>query len=219
MKVNTMQEDITESDEEIIWKSTKLMEATTNLFVYRYTLAFSVGNLVLMVLLTGSIIILQMVLDFVWPFILGWLILTILAVGMHFYVFRNILRRVEPMKYEAPIWGISYIVVFLMGYLVNTLAGLAISPQILWFPLLGLANLIIGVTTERYHYSKQELYAQPILLFSILLLITTPLLFIIPLINPNLPEDNFLAPAIALILASLSTSYSIYLAEKKVVKA
>ncbi len=134
---------------------------------------------------------------------------------MHQYVFRHILKRVKPMKYEGPIWGISYILVFFLGYLVNTVMGTIISPQILWFPLLGLANLIIGVTTERYHYKKQELLTQPILLFSIVLLVATPFLFVV---LPSIPEDNVLTPAVALVLASLSTSYSIYLAEKKVVK-
>ena len=210
-----MVENLTKVDEEIIWKSTQLMEVATNLFNYRYTLAFTLGNLILMVLLTGSIIILQMLVTLIWPLILGWLILTLLAVGMHIYVFRHILKRVEPMKYEGPIWGISYVLVFLLGYPANIFLGTIISPQILWFPLLGLANLIIGVTTERFHYNNQELLAQPILLFSILLLISTPFLFAI---LPLFPEDNYLTPIIALILASLSTSYSIYLAEKKVIK-
>jgi hypothetical protein len=214
-KAKTMQENLTDVDEEIIWKSTQLMEAATNLFNYRYTIAFTLGNLVLMVLLTGSIIILQMVVNLIWPLILGWFFLTLLAVGMHLYVFRHILKRVEAMKYEGPIWGVSYILVFLLGYFGNTFMGTIISPQILWFPLLGLANLIIGVTTERFHYKKQELLAQPILIFSILLLIATPFLFAV---IPNLPDDNYLTPAVALILASLSTSYSIYLAEKKVIK-
>ena len=213
-----MQENKTNLDEEIIWKSTELMEAAINLSVYRYTLAFSLGNLVLIVLLTGSIIILQMVVNFVLPLVLGWFILTLLAVGIHLQVFRHILKRVEPMKYEAQIWGISYILIFFLGYLVNTFVGTIIAPQILWFPLLGIANLIIGVTTERFHYNKQELFAQPILLFSIFLLAATPFLFILLAVMPNLLEDNYFASALALILASLSTSYSIYLAEKKVVK-
>jgi hypothetical protein len=211
-------ENITDLDEEVVWNSTELMEAALNLSIYRYTLAFSLGNLVLMVLFTGSIILLQTIVTSIWPIILGWLILSLLAVGIHLNVFRHILKRVEPMKYEASIWGISYILVFLLGYLLNTFLGSLISPQILWFPLLGMSNLLIGVTTERYHYNKQELFGQPILVFSILLLIATPFLIILLVLIPNLPEDNNLAPALALILASLSTSYSIYLAEKKVVK-
>ncbi len=213
-----MKENLIDLDEEIVWKSTELMEVALNLSIYRYTLAFSLGNLVLMVLLTGSIILLQMVITTIWPLILGWFALTLLAVGIHLKVFHHILKRVEPMKYEAPIWGISYILVFLLGYLVNTFMGTVISPQILWFPLLGLANLIIGVTTERFHYNKQELFSQPVLLFSIFLLIATPFLFIFLAVIPDLPENTYLSPALALILASLSTSYSIFLAEKKVVK-
>jgi hypothetical protein len=213
-----MEKNISNLDEDIIWKSTELMKVAINLSIYRYTLAFSLGNLILMVLLTGSFIILQMAVPSVLPLILGWLFLILLAVGIHLYVFRYILRRVEPMKYESLIWGLSYILVFLLGYFVNTLMGTIISPQILWFPLLGIANFIIGMTTERFHYQKNELFAQPILLFSIFLLISTPFLFTLVTIMPSSLEDNFLTPAFALILVSLSTSYSIYMAEKKVVK-
>ena len=213
-----MQGNLEDMDKEIVWKSTELMEAALNLSTYRYTLAFSMGNLILMVLLTGSIILLQMMITTLWPLILGWLILIALAVGIHLKVFHHILKRVEPMQYEAPIWGISYVLIFFLGYFINTFLGDVFSPQILWFPLLGLANLIIGVTTERFHYKKQELFSQPILLFSIFLLIATPFLFFFLAVTPDLPENNFLTPALALILASLSTSYSIYLAEKKVVK-
>ena len=213
-----MQDNLSNLDEEIIWKSSELMEATVSLFAYRYTLAFSMGNLVLMVLFSGSIILLEMVVTSIEPLIIGWFILVLLAAGMHLYVFRHILKRVEPMKYEGPIWGVSYLLVFLLGYFINILMGTIISPQILWFPLLGIANLIIGLTTERFHYNKQELFAQPILLLGSFLLITTPFLFFLLAVIPNLPEDNFLAPALALIISSLSTSYSIYVAEKKVVK-
>ena len=213
-----MQDNLSNLDEEIIWKSSELMEATVSLFAYRYTLAFSMGNLVLMVLFSGSIILLEMVVTSIEPLIIGWFILVLLAAGMHLYVFRHILKRVEPMKYEGPIWGVSYLLVFLLGYFINILMGTIISPQILWFPLLGIANLIIGLTTERFHYKKQELFAQPILLLGSFLLIATPFLFFLLAVIPNLPEDNFLAPALALIIASLSTSYSIYVAEKKVVK-
>ena len=213
-----MQEELPNLDEEIIWKSAELMEIALNLSIYRYTLAFSVGNLILMVLLTGSIIILQMFVNSVWPLILGWLILILLAVGIHLKVFRHILKQVEPMKYESPIWGISYILTFFLGYFINQIMGSIISPQILWFPLLGIANFIIGVSTERYHYQNQELFAQPILFFSIFLLFASPFLVILVALIPNFQDGNYLASALALFLASVSTSYSIYLAEKKVAK-
>lgn len=121
------------------------------------------------------------------------------------------------MKYENQIWGITYFFIFFVGYMINALMDNIISPQFLWFPLLCLANLIIGVTTEHYHFSKNELFARPILLYSIFLLISTPILVIFAIINPNLLDYNFIT--LALILASINASYSIVQAGKKVVRA
>ena len=47
--MKAVQEELPNLDEEIIWKSAELMEIALNLSIYRYTLAFSLGNLILMV--------------------------------------------------------------------------------------------------------------------------------------------------------------------------
>ncbi|MHA2225788.1 MAG: hypothetical protein ACXAC8_11320 [Candidatus Hodarchaeales archaeon] len=207
-----MEEDLSNLDKDIIWSSTDLMQTAVELSVYRYTLAFSLGNLVLVVLLTGSILILQMIITSTVPFILAWILLIFGALGIHLGVFRHVIRRVDPMKYEYQIWGSTYFLIFFIGYFVNTILNNFISPQILWYPLLGLANLIIGLSIEHFHYSKKELFARPILFYSICLLVTTPLLLI-----PELQQNTFFVSVLALILASLNTSYSIAQAEKKVV--
>ncbi|UCE14263.1 MAG: hypothetical protein JSV04_03575 [Candidatus Heimdallarchaeota archaeon] len=123
------------------------------------------------------------------------------------------------MKYKNQIWGMTYFFIFFVGYMINAIMDNIISPQFLWFPLLGLANLIIGLTTEHYHFSKNELFARAILLYSIFLLISTPFLIIFTIIDPNLLNYNFIALALALVLASINASYSIVQAEKKVVRA
>lgn len=214
-----MKEDSPNFDEDVVWRSTDLMQAAVDLSAYRYTLAFSMGNLIIVVLLAGSIMLLQEIITPMVPFIIGWFFLVLAAIGIHLYVFRHVLRQVEPMKYENQIWGITYFFIFFVGYMINAFMDNMISPQFLWYPLLGLANLIIGVTTEHYHFSKKELFARPILLYSILLLTSTPILVILIVINPDLLDYNFITLAIALILASLNASYSIVQAEKKVVRA
>ncbi|MHA2247441.1 MAG: hypothetical protein ACXADY_21010 [Candidatus Hodarchaeales archaeon] len=214
-----MKEDKPIFDEDVVWRSTDLMQAAVDLSAYRYTLAFSMGNLIVVVLLAGSIMMLQEVITSTVPFIIGWFFLVLTAIGIHLHVFRHVLRRVEPMKYEYQIWGITYFFIFFVGYTINAFMDDIISTQFLWFPLLGLANLIIGVTIEHFHYSKNELFARPILLYSIFLLISTPILVVLTIISPNLLDYNFITLALALILASLDASYSIVQAEKKVVRA
>lgn len=211
-----MNEEETEINEQLIWSSTELMKLSLNLSTYRYTLAYSVGSLLFMLLLSGSFLLLQFFSDSTWFIILGWAILVITALGIHLSVFRHILKRVEPMKNESLIMGISYMGVFMFGYPLNGLLGNLIPTSFLWYPLLGCANLIVGITVERFHYKKKELFAQPILLYSIFFFISTPFLLFFILSQSNLPQINFISPLVALILASLVCSYSIHQAEKKV---
>lgn len=211
-----MKSEKTDLDTDVIWSSTELMKLSLNLSTYRYTLAYSIGILILMLILSSSILLLQFLSDSTLFIIISWGILVLLSLGIHLSVFRHILKRVKPMKYEYPVLGIAYIGVFIIGYPLNGLLGNLIPFTFLWYPLLGLANLIIGVTVERYHYNKQELFARPILLYALLLLLSTPVLLVIILNTSNIPQNYFISPLIALILTSLASSYSIHQAEKKV---
>ena len=212
-----MNEEKQDVNRDVLLQSKDLMQAAIDLSVYRYTLSFSVGILIVVVLLGGSISLLYSIIDSAEFFIVGWLLLAISAIMIHLYVFRHVLRRVEPMKNESLIWGFTYPLVFFSGYTLNSILNNLIFPEILWYPLLGFANLIIGMTIEHYHFSKQELFNRPILTFSICLLISTPILFTLLLFIPDRSVYNFIVTGIGMIIASLTTSYSIAQAEKKVV--
>ena len=213
-----MNEEKQDVNRDVLVQSKDLMQAAIDLSVYRYTLSFSVGMLIVVVLLGGSISLLYSIIDSAEFFIVGWLLLAISAIMIHLYVFRHVLRRVEPMKNEIFIWGFTYPLVYFSGYAINGILKNLISPEILWYPLLGIANFIIGMTIEHYHFSKQELFNRPILTFSICLLVSTPILFTLLLFIPDQSVHNLIVTGIGMIIASLTTSYSIAQAEKKVVQ-
>ena len=84
-------------------------------------------------------------------------------------------------------------------------------------PLIGICNLLIGLSVENNYYSQKKLFSRPVLSLGIVLLITFP--FVWYIIDSTLVSENlkfFLGPGFALILTSLCTSYSIAQAEKKV---
>jgi len=213
-----MNEEKQDVNRDVLVQSKDLMQAAIDLSVYRYTLSFSVGMLIVVVLLGGSISLLYSIIDSAEFFIVGWLLLAISAIMIHLYVFRHVLRRVEPMKNEIFIWEFTYPLIFFSGYAINGILKNLISPEILWYPLLGIANFIIGMTIEHYHFSKQELFNRPILTFSICLLVSTPILFTLLLFIPDQSVHNLIVTGIGMIIASLTTSYSIAQAEKKVVQ-
>ena len=114
------------------------------------------------------------------------------------------------------LWVIAYPAIIIFGYIINFLLDNPISTYFLWFPLLGFGSLTIGITSEQKHFSNDMLFARPILLLGLALLAFSPIVFLVLLLQPGEP-NIFITPGIALILASLSTSYSMYQEEKKVV--
>jgi hypothetical protein len=198
-------------DKKEILNATELMQVSVDLSVYRQTLAYALGNLVIMTIISSSLIIVQSLVESILIFLFFWAIVSIGAIFIHLYVFRHVLRRIR----MGP-WVTAYPGTIIIGYAINFLLNNPISTYFLWFPLLGLGSLIIGMTAENYHYSNDMLYARPILSLGIVLLLTSPAVVSILILLPG--ELNiFLTPGIALILASLSTSFSMYQAEKKVV--
>ena len=190
---------------------TQLMQVSVDLSVYRQTLAYALGNLVIMTILSSSLIIVQSLVESILIFLIFWAIVSIGAIMVHVYVFRHVFRRVR----MGP-WAIAYPAVIIIGYAINFAFNNPFSTYFLWFPLLGLASLIVGLTTERYHYSNEMLFARPTLLLGLVLLVSSPFALFVFLLLPGEP-NIFIPPGIALILASLSTSYSMYQAEKRVV--
>lgn len=198
-------------EEKDIVNVTQLMQVSVDLSVYRQTLAYALGNLVIMTILSGSLIIVQSLFEPFWIFLIFWVIFSIGAVSLHLFVYRHVLRRIR-----MGLWVIAYPAIIISGYFINFLLSNPISANFLWFPLLGLGSLIVGITTEQNHFSNDMLFSRPILLLGIALLVSSPIIFFVLLLQPGEP-NLFITPGIALILASLSTSYSMYQAEKKVV--
>ncbi|MFX0150293.1 MAG: hypothetical protein ACFFAJ_05900 [Candidatus Hodarchaeota archaeon] len=198
-------------DKKDILNATELMQVSVDLSVYRQTLAYALGNLVIMTILSGSLIIIQSLVESIWIFLIFWAIVSIGAIFVHLWVFRHVFRRIR----IGP-WVIAYPGTIIIGYAINFALNNPISTYFLWFPLLGLGSFIVGITAESYHYSNDMLFARPILSLGIVLLSTSPVVVLILILLPG--ELNiYLTPGIALILASLSTSFSMYQAEKKVV--
>ncbi|MFX0185206.1 MAG: hypothetical protein ACFE95_19160 [Candidatus Hodarchaeota archaeon] len=190
---------------------TQLMQVSADLSVYRQTLAYALGNLVIMTIISSSLIIVQSFFEPFWILLIFWVIVSIGAVFLHLFVYRHVLRRIR-----MGLWVIAYPAIIIFGYVINFLLGNPISTDFLWFPLLGFGSLTIGITSEQKHFSNDMLFARPILLLGLALLAFSPIVFLVLLLQPGEP-NIFITPGIALILASLSTSYSMYQAEKKVV--
>ncbi|MFX1507077.1 MAG: hypothetical protein ACFFDC_13360 [Promethearchaeota archaeon] len=198
-------------EEKDIVNVTQLMQVSADLSVYRQTLAYALGNLVIMTIISSSLIIVQSFFEAFWIFLIFWAIVSIFAVFLHLFVYRHVLRRIR-----MGLWVLAYPAVIILGYIINFLLNNPISTYFLWFPLLGLASLIVGLSSEQIHFSNNMLFARPILLLGTALLVFSPIVFFILLLEPGDP-NIFITPGIALILTSLSTSYSMYQAEKKVV--
>jgi len=198
-------------EEKDIVNVTQLMQVSADLSVYRQTLAYALGNLVIMTIISSSLIIVQSLFDLLWIFLFFWAIISIFAIMVHIYVFRYVFRRIR-----LGLWVIAYPAIIIIGYIINFIFDNPISAYFLWFPLLGISSFIVGITAEQYHYSKSMLFARPILLLGMVLLISSPIIYLFFILLPGEP-NIFLTPGFALILTSLSTSYSMYQAEKKVV--
>ncbi|UCG00335.1 MAG: hypothetical protein JSW11_11870 [Candidatus Heimdallarchaeota archaeon] len=199
-------------EEKDIVNFTQLMQVSADLSVYRQTLAYALGNLVIMTIISSSLIIVQSFFEPYWiVFLIFWVIVSIGAVFLHLFVYRHVLRRIR-----MGLWVIAYPAIIIFGYVINFLLGNPISTYFLWFPLLGFGSLAIGITSEQKHFSNDMLFARPILLLGLALVFFSPIVLLVLLLQPGEP-NIFITPGIALILASLSTSYSMYQAEKKVV--
>jgi hypothetical protein len=83
--------------------------------------------------------------------------------------------------------------------------------------LIGLSSLIIGLSIEKQHYSKNKLFSRPVFVLGLVLLTSFPFIWAITeflIVSQNL--RFVIGPGFALILTSLSTSYSMAQAEKQV---
>ena len=199
-------------ENDVIWNSTQLMQVSKDLASYRYTLAYSLGNLFIMTLMSGGFILFEFLEHDTFLFILFWMIISILSVGIHVYIFRFAFKIVR----LGP-WVMVYPIVLSFGYGLNSVLNDLIPYHILWYFLLGLCSLIIGLTIEREHYLAKNLFSRPILFLGIVLLVTFPLIWYAIEFYADSQLNLVIGPAFALIFTSLSTSYSIAQAEKRVI--
>ena len=133
-----------------VLEAKELMQVTLDLSVYRQTLAYALGNLAIMILISSGLLIVQSFIDSYPIIILLWIVLSVFAVFVHIYVFRNVLRRIN-----LGIAIYSYPLVITGGYLINFLLKNPIPTDFLWYPLLGICNVIVGITAETKYYKME----------------------------------------------------------------
>ena len=194
-----------------ILEAVELMQVSKDLAVYRQTLAYAPGNLSIMILIASSLIIVQSFIGSYPILLIVWIGISILAVLVHIYVFRQVLRRIS-----LGISIYSYPIILVSGYLVNIILTSPVPLDFLWYPLLGICNTLVGLTAETAYYKKNKLFSRPLLINGLLLLVSAPIILII--LTSIITEPNvFIALGFALIITSLTTSYAMGLAEKRVV--
>ncbi|MHA1990005.1 MAG: hypothetical protein ACW981_00585 [Candidatus Hodarchaeales archaeon] len=199
-------------EKDAIWNSTQLMQVSVDLSVYRYTIAYALGNLIIMTIMSSGFILFEFLEQDFLMIILFWITLSFLAVMVHVYVFRFAFKIVR-----LGLWFLVYPAVFTFGYGINSILNNVISINLLWYPLIGLSNLIIGLSIEKQHYLTNKLFSRPVFTLGIVLLISFPFIWLITeflIISQSL--KFVIGPGLALILTSLSTSYSMAQAEKQV---
>ncbi|MHA2295678.1 MAG: hypothetical protein ACXADA_06640 [Candidatus Hodarchaeales archaeon] len=198
-------------DKNDVWNTAQLMQISVDLSVYRQTLAYALGNLIIMTIISSGLIIVEVLTDSFLLFLVFWVIISFGAIIVHVYVFRHVFRRIR-----IGFWVFAYPVTFIIGYFANSILNNPISVYYLWYPLVGTSSLIIGLTSEKDHFSNNKLFARPILTIGLVILISSPVVLLVLVLLPGVPVI-FITSGIALVLASLSTSFSMAQAEKKVV--
>ena len=187
------------------------MQISVDLSVYRQTLAYAIGNLIIMTIISSGLIIVQEIAGSNWVLLLFWGILSIGAVAIHVYVYRHVFRRV---RLGLPV--ITYPVLLTIGYGINVIMNDFFSVYFLWYPLIGLSSLIVGLTAEQKHFSSNKLFSRPLLIFGVVMVTTSPVVFVVLELLPGV-QENVIVAGIALIIAAICSSYSMAQAEKKVV--
>lgn len=87
-------------EQEAIWNSTQLMQISVDLSVYRNTIAYALGNLIILTLMSSGFILFEFSLEYIFIkdtiliFLLFWIFITCLAVFVHVFAFRFAFRNV-----------------------------------------------------------------------------------------------------------------------------
>ena len=205
-------------DQEAIWNSTQLMQISIDLSVYRNTIAYALGNLIIITLMSSGFILFEFSLEYIFIkdsiliFLLFWIFITVLSVFVHVFAFRFAFRNVTLGS-----WYIVYPIIFIVGYGLNSILNNIISVYQLWYPLIGICNVVIGYSIEKKYFMEHKLFSRPVFILGVVFLVSYPFIWLIT--EYIITTQNLLyviTPGFALILTSLSTSYSLAQAEKKV---
>ncbi len=190
--------------------ASELMQVSLDLSTYRRTLALALGNLIIIIIIGCSIVLFETLIGASLPLIFFCLIISFAAVFLHIYVFRHVFRELRLGKSV-----LIYPIVILLGYTINSLLSILLPINFVWYPLLGISNLLMGVAVENSLYKNNSILSRPLLVSGLGLLLTSPLVFMFILQFQEI--NTFIISSIALILVSLTTSYSMAEAEKRVV--
>ena len=190
--------------------ASELMQVSLDLSTYRKTLALALGNLIIIIIIGCSIVIFETLIGASLLLILFCLIISFVAVLLHIYVFRNVFRELRLGRSV-----IFYPIVILLGYTFNSFLSILFPPNFLWYPLLGISNLLVGVVAENSLYRNNLIFSRPLLFSGLGLLLTSPMVFVFILQFEEI--NTFIISSFALILVSLTTSFSMAQAEKRVV--
>ncbi|MHA2334035.1 MAG: hypothetical protein ACXAEU_18560, partial [Candidatus Hodarchaeales archaeon] len=82
-------------DKNDVWNTAQLMQISVDLSVYRQTLAYALGNLIIMTIISSGLIIVEVLTDSFLLFLVFWVIISFGAIIVHVYVFRHVFRRIR----------------------------------------------------------------------------------------------------------------------------
>jgi len=190
--------------------ASELMQVSLDLSTYRRTLALALGNLIIIIIIGCSIVLFETLIGASLLLILFCLIISFAAVSLHIYVFRHVFRE---LRLGRSVF--IYPIIITLGYTINSLLSILLPLNFVWYPLLGISNLLMGVAAENSLYQNNSILSRPLLISGLGLLLTSPLVFMFILQFKEI--NTFIISSIALILVSLTTSYSMAEAEKRVV--
>jgi len=197
-----------------------LFHITHSLVIYRHTIAFIIGQFLIEFIIIGSIIFLI----FLFPMQLNFLIFIvvtsslIIALGIYSLLFANILKRFdEVIKYEGLLWIACFSIPFIFGYFFLPKISPIFDVWIIWYPILGIANILAGILIERVYYTRGDLFAIPYLFHGILLIISSFVLFGMKAFIQSSTDLFIISIGFLLIVSVMTIAASLFITERRVI--
>ncbi len=209
--------DLSEDDRAGLDQMNRLMDTTVKLDAYRVTMAFTLGLLLIIVLLCGVLIM-----RFEGPVhdgdedkdhpmgpgvIFAFIILQLLL------IFHNTYRRFPRPKSVniKRAWSMVFLITFAVPIAIfGTSKFLGFDAEGLWFLMLAVACLVTGLSVERIYHNELRLLSRPYLYLGLAMLGTSPLVVY--------HQSRITGVALLLLLAGVTTYVALYEAEKRVTR-